>query len=66
MQVDVVSLEHGVCLEFAAPVAITMLKGEKEVARSIDGRLNIRQVRIKTAKSGRRGLLLPLFYIHAI
>jgi hypothetical protein len=40
--------------------------GDKEVARPADGRLDIRQIRVKPAESGRRGLLLPLIDIHAV
>ena len=43
---DVIGLEHRIGFELAAPVALWVLLGEKEVARLKDGGLDIRQVRI--------------------
>jgi hypothetical protein len=63
---DVVSLEHGVGFEFAAPVAVGVLLRQDVVRGTIDGRLDFSQICIKPPESGSCGLLyyLPLF--HAI
>ena len=53
---DVVGLEHRICFEFTAPVAVRVLLGEKVFARAEDGLFDVCQVLIDAAEPWNRGM----------
>ena len=54
VQEDVVSLEHGVGFELAAPVAVRMLLAEDEIAGAAESEVDLRKIGVDAPKRGIR------------